>query len=119
MLDTDVLIEITKGNTSVKTKLSQFPARFYISSITLAEVLRGSKNKKDFEFISSALAQFHVLHLNENISGIFLRLMKRYALSHNPGIADLLIASTSIYYSVPLYTLNKKNFRFIPGIKLT
>jgi predicted nucleic acid-binding protein len=40
------------------------------------------------------------------------------SLSHRPGIADILIAATALYYDLPIYTQNRKHFAFIPGIRL-
>ena len=45
-------------------------------------------------------------------------LVARYRLSHKMDIEDALIAATAIYYDVQLFTLNIKDFTFIPGIKL-
>jgi len=44
--------------------------------------------------------------------------MTLYSLSHNLNIPDGLIAATAIAYEIPLYTLNKKHFIYIKGLKL-
>ncbi len=44
--------------------------------------------------------------------------MKTYALSHKLTIPDALIASTAIIHQIQLYTLNKKDFTFIPDLIL-
>jgi predicted nucleic acid-binding protein len=56
--------------------------------------------------------------MNEAISKIALGLVQRYCLSHHPYIGDMLIAATVLQYDCPLYTLNKKDFRHIPKLKL-
>lgn len=33
-------------------------------------------------------------------------------------MADALIAATALHYNLPLYTLNKKDFRYIAGLRL-
>ena len=50
------------------------------------------------------------------ITDIFIGLYRTFTLSRRPEIADTLIAATALYYQLPLYTLNKKHFQFIPGI---
>jgi len=45
-------------------------------------------------------------------------LLQIYHLSHGLGIADALIAATSIEADIPLFTYNTKDFRFIKGLTL-
>lgn len=49
---------------------------------------------------------------------IFANLIEIYALSHRLAVPDGFIAATSIVNDVELYTLNKKDFRYIEGLKL-
>jgi hypothetical protein len=44
--------------------------------------------------------------------------MEQYSLSHKLSLPDALIAATALVYDVPLYTMNLKDFRFIPKLKL-
>ena len=52
------------------------------------------------------------------ISQKFLELMEAYTLSHKLSIPDALIAATALIHQLELYTLNLKDFRYIPGLKL-
>jgi len=52
------------------------------------------------------------------ISDRFIQLITSYSLSHRLAIPDAWIAATAIEYSVQLYTLNLKDFRFIAGLQL-
>ena len=56
--------------------------------------------------------------VNENISALFIQLMIRYSLSHKASIPDMLIAATAIIHNIQLYTLNVKDFKFIPELTL-
>jgi predicted nucleic acid-binding protein len=47
-----------------------------------------------------------------------VNLVKTYCLSHKLELADALIAATAIHHNVELYTLNRKDFVFIPNLKL-
>jgi predicted nucleic acid-binding protein len=42
----------------------------------------------------------------------------KYCLSHKLGLADALIAATAIIHNLELYTLNVKDFVFIPQLRL-
>ena len=44
--------------------------------------------------------------------------METYALSHKPGIPDILIAATALDHDLSLFTLNVKDFRYIPELNI-
>ncbi len=56
--------------------------------------------------------------LNDVNSTLFIDLMSRYSLSHKASIPDMLIAATAISHELELYTLNSKDFKFIPELNL-
>ena len=56
--------------------------------------------------------------VTRDISLRFLELMETYALSHRPGIPDMLIAATAIDHDLSLFTLNVKDFRYIPELEI-
>ena len=91
---------------------------FYISSITAAEFMIGARDKTDLSRIESQLSKYITIPVNSDITSIFIDLFRKFTLSHRPGIPDVLIAATALYYHIPLYTLNKKHFQFIPDIEL-
>jgi predicted nucleic acid-binding protein len=119
IFDTNILIELYRGNLTVKEDVQHLKSNiFYISSITAAEFMIGARDKADLQRIEKQLVKYTQIPLTVEITDIFLDLFKIYSLSHRPGIADTLIAATALYYHLPLYTFNKKHFQFIPGIQL-
>jgi tRNA(fMet)-specific endonuclease VapC len=119
IFDTNILIELYRGNVAVREKIQHIkPDVFYVSSITVAEFTVGAKNKDDLKTIETQLSKYTPIPINTEISDIFIDLFKTFTLKHRPGIADTLIAATALYYHLPLYTLNKKHFQYIPGIEL-
>jgi tRNA(fMet)-specific endonuclease VapC len=119
IFDTNILIELYRGNLVVKEEVQQIKSNvFYISSITAAEFIVGAKNKADLKEIEKQLGKYTVIPINTDINDIFIDLFRTHALSHRPGIADTLIAAIALYYHLPLYSFNKKHFQFIPGIEL-
>lgn len=118
-IDTNILIELYRGNQTVKDETALIKSNvFYISSITVAEFMVGAKDKRDLKLIEKQLSKYTAIPINTDITDIFIDLFKTLTLSHRPGIADTLIAATALYYHLPLYTHNKKHFQFIPGIQL-
>lgn len=119
ILDTNIVIELYKGNREVRNKCMDIGERLlYISEVTVAEFHFGALNKKEIPIIKKHLNKFTWIPVNESISGTFVDLMTKYSLSHKPYLGDMLIAATSLYFDIHLYTLNKKDFRFISGLKL-
>lgn len=119
IFDTNILIELYRGNLLVKQQVEQMEDDvFYVSSITIAEFVVGAKDKADLKRIEKQLEKYTSIPLNSDITEIFIKLFKTHTLSHRPGIADTLIAATALYYDLLLFTLNKKHFQFIPGIRL-
>ncbi|HWZ16692.1 MAG TPA: type II toxin-antitoxin system VapC family toxin [Mucilaginibacter sp.] len=119
IFDTNILIELYRGNLAVKDEIQQLRSNvFYISSITVAEFMVGARDKADLKRIEKQLNKYTHIPINADITDIFLDLFRTHTLSHRPGIADTLIAATALYYHLPLYTYNKKHFQFVPGIEL-
>ncbi len=56
--------------------------------------------------------------MNETVTLLALDLFKTYHLSHGLRIPDCLIAATAIGTGLPLFTYNRKDFRFISGLTL-
>ncbi len=119
IFDTNILIELYKGNTAIQQEIRLLNADvFYISSITFAEFIVGAKDKAEIRKLERILENYTLIPLTEPITEIFIDLFKTFTLSHRPSIPDTLIAATALYYNLPLYTLNKRHFQFIPGINL-
>jgi predicted nucleic acid-binding protein len=118
VLDTNILIEILKGNSEIIKKLEESDFIFYISSITVMELYYGAFNKKELLELEKFVNLFNILELNTEISKIATKLIFTYAKSHNLSIPDSLIASSAIENDFKLLTLNLKDFKFIDGLNL-
>ena len=117
ILDTNILIEILKGNQKTIQIVKQFD-RLFISAITVMEIYFGALNKQELKKLKQFVSSFDVISLNENISNIATNLIYKYIKSHTLDIPDALIASTSIFINTPLFTYNKKDFKYINDIEL-
>ena len=56
--------------------------------------------------------------MNQEIISLAREILDHYTLSHNTKIMDALIAATVIMYDMDLYTLNKKDFRYVKQVRL-
>lgn len=119
LIDTNILIEIYKNNTSIVETVKKIGQNnIAISDITCAELYFGARNKKELQIIAKDLKKLEILHINAEISQKAVALVEKYALSHKLSIPDALITATAIYHSLTLYTLNVKDFAYIDGVKL-
>jgi len=119
ILDTNIVIELYKGSQSIRDKCEELgEANLYISEITVAEFYFSALNKQEIPRIKKHLNKFPWIPVNEQISHIFTNLMMEYSLSHKPFIGDMLLAATAIFYNIHLYTLNKKDFRYIKNLHI-
>jgi predicted nucleic acid-binding protein len=120
LIDTDVLIDFSRGNEQTKKKLKSQESEhtLAISVITQLELMVGCENKNDFKSLQEFLEDFEILQLNSTISEKSVELFVKYRLSHGVLIPDMLIASTALTLSIPLMTKNRKDFRFIDGLSL-
>jgi tRNA(fMet)-specific endonuclease VapC len=119
LCDTNILIEFYKANPAVIQTIKHIgPANIAVSVITKAELFYGARDKQELARIERNLSSCHCIGLNDPISALFLELMVNYSLSHKVTIPDMLIAATAIRHGLDLYTLNTKDFKFIPGLKV-
>ncbi len=119
LCDTNVLIEFYKNNSSVVDNLKKIgQSNIALSVVTTAELIYGALNKKELQQILTDLGHLTSLDIDSDICRIFLQLMTDYSLSHNLTLPDALIAATALHHEIPLYTLNVKDFKYIPDLKL-
>lgn len=119
LLDTNILIEVFKGNASVITSVQQAgPENLALSSVTAMELYYGALNRLELQRIRKNLSKFHIIHISTAISEIATHLIERHAKSHNLQIPDALIAATALETKSDLLTLNVRDFRFITGLSL-
>lgn len=119
LCDTDVMIEFYRGNPEIVSELKRIgQENIAISYITAGELIYGALNKRELAKIKKDIAHLILLNIDNKTCEVFIKLISDYALSHRLAIPDGFIAATSIASKVDLFTLNKKDFRFIEGIKL-
>lgn len=119
LIDTDVLIWMTRGHTGAAARLqSLVPWR--ISAVTYIELVQGCRNKQELARIKKGLAMCNteVLPITEAISDKAMQLIEQYALSHSLQLGDALIAATALEHQLPVLTANAKHFSAIHGLDI-
>lgn len=118
-LDTNILIEIFKGNPGIiKIVQGLDPTSLALSSITEMELYYGALSKLELQRIKKNLRHFDIYHLTTSISTTATILIEKHSKSHNLQIPDALIAATAMENGAELLTLNIKDFQYIDGLRL-
>lgn len=122
LLDTTVLIDLSRGNTDAAdfiddSRMAQIP--LMVSVISAMELIFGCRDKREVEQAKKLVADFTLLHLSSMASTKAYELMLAYSKSHNLAIPDALIAATAITNGLELATDNERHFRMIPTLSVS
>lgn len=109
-VDTCILIDYSKEKLHIEE--NEFNT-FCINSIVQLEFLTGALNKRELKKLNKILAKCQLLDIDQDIMNLSVDLINQYSLSHKMGIYDAIIASTCLIYDLPLWTYNKKDFKFL------
>lgn len=115
LLDTNVLIEIWRGDTHLIREVSLLNCA--VDTTVYLEFLQGA-NKNQLVQSETFLENFELIPFSSSITFLAIDLIRRY--SHMKGLrmADALIAAAATENNLPLFTLNTKHFEFVEGMKL-
>ena len=117
--DTCVLIENFRENPEITRIIKDIgPDNIVLNTIIVMELISGARNKIELNSIKKRLNKFQIVEINQSVLDDANSLMEEYHLSHGLKIPDAIIAATAKFHGIPLYTFNKKDFNFVPGIKL-
>ncbi|MEO7658298.1 MAG: type II toxin-antitoxin system VapC family toxin [Pyrinomonadaceae bacterium] len=119
IVDSDILIDLSRGDERAVNWIKKYEngERLVISVVTQIELLFGSRDKVHLKTIKSFLSNFETIQLNETISLAAPHLVEKYCLSHRLQLPDAMIAATALVNSFDLATINRKDFRFIEGLR--
>lgn len=118
LCDSNVLFRYLEGDNTTKRVIDQIgKARVCFSIITTAEAYAGS-NKINFVMLKNVFKGYRIFPIDDECSKIFNGLIQNYHSRHSKWIPDALIAATAIANNIELFTYNRKDFDFIPELKL-
>ena len=119
LIDTNILIHLFKSDLKTENEIQQIGIPdALLPSVAAMELYRGMGNKKEMAGMVKKLAQFQIFHFDESVSKLTLAFINDYKLSHDLKIPDAIIGAMAVVYALPLHTYNKKDFRYLPGVKL-
>jgi len=119
LCDTNILISWFSGDSETRKRLERIGLeQILIPSVTVMELLQGTRNKMESIQLRKKLKAYNIIHFNETTSKLSVELIEQFRLSHGLLIPDAIIAATAITYNLKLFTYNQKDFTFIPGLLL-
>ena len=117
--DTNIFISLFRNIPETVNELEAIGnTNVLISSVSVMELYRGMQNKKELLDMQKKISSYNVLHFNDEVSKTAISLINKFKLSHNLQIPDAIIGAMSVVFDIELLTYNKKDFKYIPGIKL-
>lgn len=119
LCDTCVIIDFINGRSQVLNELINNETTLFINSIIEMELLQGARDKKELHIIENKLRTFRLLNIQQEIFDVATQHIRNYRLSHNLALPDAIIGATAAFYQIPLFTYNRKDFKFLPDVQLT
>lgn len=123
LLDTDVCIELLKGNKRILQRREQYDDPIGVCFMTIAELYYGAEKSKDpgknMETIEKLLLSVEIVQTDILILKRFGMIKAQLQKRGEPiADADILIASATLEKAEKLITGNTKHFERIPGLSL-
>ena len=123
LLDTDVCIELLKGNKRILQRREQYDDPVGVCFMTIAELYYGAEKSKDpgknMETIEKLLLSVEIVQTDLPILKRFGMIKAQLQKKGEPiADADILIASATLEKAEKLITGNTKHFERIPGLSI-
>lgn len=117
LVDTCVIIDFLRGFTNAVSFFSQLTSPPAISTVTVAELYAGAKNKTKKAAVKAIIETFEIIDVNEEIATIGGEWSCQYTPSHGVDLPDALIAATAKVENLQLATCNLKHFPMFPDLE--
>lgn len=118
LIDTNVLVDVTRGSSAAADYLDSLGADWSISMITCLELLAGARTQRETDNLDLVLGGYRAIPPSEDIARRAYDLMKTYTRSHGLHPLDALIAATALEEGLTLASKNRKHFQMISGLNL-
>jgi tRNA(fMet)-specific endonuclease VapC len=120
LVDATIIIDATNKHAKALRYLEKLllGGNAFTHAQVAAEVISGTRDSREQSPLVKFLRQFKVVHPNENDSQSALHYLSRFHLSNDLGFGDCLIGSTALRLALPVATINVRDFRLFPGLKV-
>jgi len=121
LLDSSIIIEYFRKENKSKSVLFHLSDKYHfcLSTITVFEIKIGLKSERQWNDYRILTRDIDILAIDNQCIDEAVKLYQILKEQNKlVELSDLLIAATAISYSLPLVTLNRKHFEYIPNIEL-
>ena len=118
LLDSDIMVDVTRGNTEAADYVDGLPGACLLSSVTALELIAGARSQREVTDLDLMISAYDQVAPNDDITRRAYYLMKTYATSAGLRTLDALIAATALEEGLTLATKNRKHFRMINELRL-
>jgi predicted nucleic acid-binding protein len=118
LVDSDVLVDLTRGSIGAADYLDGLSEAWSISMITCLELLAGARAQRETAGLDLVLSGYQTIPPDAEIARREYALMVAFARSHGLQALDALIAATAIENGFTLVSKNRKHFQMIGELKL-
>ncbi len=117
LLDTNVVVDVLRGNALAIAFVQRLTVRPSISVVTVTELFAGARSRREESHIDMVLDAATVLLVTREIGRAAGQAIKRYQSSHGMDDFDAVIAATAEHHGLELATRNVKRFPMLPKLK--
>jgi predicted nucleic acid-binding protein len=118
ILDTDVLIDIQRGNIPAINWFAGLPELPVVPGFVAMELMQDAQNSDQIRQVQQLIAPLTIVWPSTIDCNLALQLFSRLHLSHRLGLIDSLIAATALGHNATLCTFNLKHYRNIEELKM-
>jgi len=118
LIDSDVLIDISRGKQSARDYVDALKEAWAISQVSALELIVGARDKRDLANIDTFLSAYVIVPLRDSTGKSAYELLKLYAKPHGLHVFDALVAATAMEEELTLVTKNRRHFGAIKGLRL-
>jgi predicted nucleic acid-binding protein len=116
LIDTDVLVDFLRGLPKAVKYIKAHSEEIIISAITVAELYAGVRDE-ELRQLDDFISIFDVIPVSHAIAKSGGLYKQQYHKSHGTGLADAIIAATSVIGDAELKTMNTKHFPMLKGLR--
>lgn len=117
IIDTDVLVEYLRGSDRAAEFLETLEGDLIISVISVAELFSGVKGSDEVDALDQFMLAFQIVSIDDQLAKEGGLIRQKYHPSHGVGLADALIAATSIDRGAELITFNLRHYPMVEEIR--
>src|SRR5689334_6803181 len=110
LVDTNVMVDFTRGNTKAVDYLDSLRDDFALSSLTALELIAGARSQREVAYLDVLISARTQIPPTADIMRRAYFLMKRHAKPAGMQTVDAVIAATALEEGLTLSTRNRKHF---------